>query len=635
MRTLIYALFLMSFASLHAQSTLELAISNAHPNPRAFLMEPKQSGYGFFTVTFTRSPATPSSPGELHIVSFDDYGQELWNQTMAFPGVTSLSAVHATQEGGLVISMSASAINRDVLQLVLLDDKGQEQWSKWYAPPNNNAGPKAIHQTASGEFVLYGWYYQIGGGPSYDFLARLNNDGEVLSSYSMIQNGFWIGSTSDKKGNTYMNTFRSVRKYGPNGDLLWRQVIPAVYRHTTLITATPDGCVYSVISSGSTMVLIKFGPNGDVFWQKSFSHPTRGISHRGVNPIIIGMNGLISFLDSAGNVAREIQYDRPYNFLQEAPLGRLWLGGFQNSSFLIGRTDGDLYTSCSRDTTHLVLTDVQLGFVRDRFDPGTVSIESGDGDPNNYTPYDGTKDTLCFSNIPLPSGDRDTSFCSGDSILLDAGPDGGIYRWSNGATTRSIRIGDSGTYTATYSNRFGESGELRFRVLEHPVPHSGWVWDPGELRPMDTLTLLDTANFTGNRIWYLPGGVSSTDNPTQFIIPRNGTYIFTLELENEYGCKTIVNRQTEVAFTSYFIPNAFTPNGDGLNDVFQPEGEGIFYEMRIYNRWGQLVFEGYNQAWDGNIKGTPAMDGLYLAEIKIKGIKKGLETRTQFLKLLR
>lgn len=75
---------------------------------------------------------------------------------------------------------------------------------------------------------------------------------------------------------------------------------------------------------------------------------------------------------------------------------------------------------------------------------------------------------------------------------------------------------------------------------------------------------------------------------------------------------------------SFFIPNAFTPNGDGLNDTFGATGEGISeYRMLIFNRWGNLVFESDNisKQWDGTYKGEKAELGVYVYKITAKGPK--------------
>jgi len=64
-----------------------------------------------------------------------------------------------------------------------------------------------------------------------------------------------------------------------------------------------------------------------------------------------------------------------------------------------------------------------------------------------------------------------------------------------------------------------------------------------------------------------------------------------------------------------FFPNAFTPNGDGLNDQFKPVVYSLSdFHWKIFNRIGQLVFETneYNKGWDGRVHGQPAVPGVYV-----------------------
>jgi gliding motility-associated-like protein len=82
----------------------------------------------------------------------------------------------------------------------------------------------------------------------------------------------------------------------------------------------------------------------------------------------------------------------------------------------------------------------------------------------------------------------------------------------------------------------------------------------------------------------------------------------------------IVNECPDVTL---FVPNAFTPNGDQINDVFGAYGEGIKeFDMSIFNRWGELVFKSSNieYRWDGNYLGRMCQDDVYLYSITYKGI---------------
>lgn len=75
---------------------------------------------------------------------------------------------------------------------------------------------------------------------------------------------------------------------------------------------------------------------------------------------------------------------------------------------------------------------------------------------------------------------------------------------------------------------------------------------------------------------------------------------------------------------SYFhIPNAFTPDGNGINDVFIPAAEGIFnFKMNIFDRWGRLIFSTTNHftGWDGKIKGEEAPLGVYICQYSVESI---------------
>ena len=78
---------------------------------------------------------------------------------------------------------------------------------------------------------------------------------------------------------------------------------------------------------------------------------------------------------------------------------------------------------------------------------------------------------------------------------------------------------------------------------------------------------------------------------------------------------------------SFYVPNAFTPNGDGLNDTFGAIGQGISeYRMMIFNRWGNMIFESddVQKQWDGTHNGEKAELGVYVYKITAKGPKSYL-----------
>lgn len=85
-----------------------------------------------------------------------------------------------------------------------------------------------------------------------------------------------------------------------------------------------------------------------------------------------------------------------------------------------------------------------------------------------------------------------------------------------------------------------------------------------------------------------------------------------------------------------YIPNAFTPNGDGINDAFGVKGEGLRnFTMRIFDRWGEIIFESDNplHQWDGSYKGRPVQEGTYVYQVSSEAL--GRQSRTGAVTVVR
>jgi gliding motility-associated-like protein len=88
---------------------------------------------------------------------------------------------------------------------------------------------------------------------------------------------------------------------------------------------------------------------------------------------------------------------------------------------------------------------------------------------------------------------------------------------------------------------------------------------------------------------------------------------------------SISNEITTFPDLQLYIPSAFTPNSDGLNDLFGAVGEGVEdYHLTIYNRWGNKIFESTDMSnkWDGTFNGERVELGTYTYSLSAKGIKK-------------
>jgi gliding motility-associated-like protein len=128
-------------------------------------------------------------------------------------------------------------------------------------------------------------------------------------------------------------------------------------------------------------------------------------------------------------------------------------------------------------------------------------------------------------------------------------------------------------------------------------------------------------------LWSLPDNLSCTTCPQPIASPKMDTK-YTVAFVDNNGCRNVGQVQVIVLCKNenVFIPNTFSPNGDGSNDIFYVRGRGLsrVKTMRIFNRWGQVVFERLNfnvndasVGWDGTFKGAKAIPDVYVYQVEI------------------
>lgn len=121
-------------------------------------------------------------------------------------------------------------------------------------------------------------------------------------------------------------------------------------------------------------------------------------------------------------------------------------------------------------------------------------------------------------------------------------------------------------------------------------------------------------------LWYFGDGFSSDKKYVKHIYPEKPEqYAVFLTVKNKYGCVDTAYRKIVIdEVPVIYVPNSFTPNGDGLNDIFTAKGIAITdYKLLVFDRWGKLIFESnsIDNGWDGNIKGQPAANDTYVWKI--------------------
>ncbi len=168
-------------------------------------------------------------------------------------------------------------------------------------------------------------------------------------------------------------------------------------------------------------------------------------------------------------------------------------------------------------------------------------------------------------------------------------------------------------------------------ICVHPNPIASFSYNPNVLTQSNetvhfTNTSIDGANF----VWQFGDGIVSEEfSPAHSYTNLSATTAVTLTATSVLGCSSstteLLNFDDQPV---YYIPNTFTPDGDGFNEVFLPIFTSGFdpynYHLIIFNRWGELVFESYNAktGWDGSLgnEGLDVQNGMYIYKIEFKRV---------------
>ncbi len=196
-----------------------------------------------------------------------------------------------------------------------------------------------------------------------------------------------------------------------------------------------------------------------------------------------------------------------------------------------------------------------------------------------------------------------------------------LYQWSPAATLNNATIPNpiaSPHSTTTYlviakeGSCIPDSNSVTVVVYPKPEINAG---ADATIIAGNSITLVASGNNTQTFLWS-PAATLSCDNCSNPTATPLASTDYKVIATSRYGCRDsdAVTIRVLCDESQVFIPNSFTPNGDGQNDLFYPRGQGLreIRSFRIYNRWGELIFEKRNMVlndkaagWDGSQSGTP------------------------------
>jgi gliding motility-associated-like protein len=221
------------------------------------------------------------------------------------------------------------------------------------------------------------------------------------------------------------------------------------------------------------------------------------------------------------------------------------------------------------------------------------------------------KDTLTITVRPGKPVDLvpDQTTCFGTTLILDAGEDYISYEWQDGSTDRFFHVLETGNYNVWVTNDHGCKyyDNVHITVENKPTVNLGsdtLICD--EFFPL-SLKYEPNVNYS----W-------STGATTPEIVPTNsGVYFVTVK----NSCGETSDTIRIYSSDDIFIPNVVTINNDGLNDKFIIKGNALDMELKVYNRWGDEIFQvkKYNDNWP--FENEDISSGTYYYKLTYPGCK--------------
>ncbi len=251
----------------------------------------------------------------------------------------------------------------------------------------------------------------------------------------------------------------------------------------------------------------------------------------------------------------------------------------------------------------------------------SVTIDNGVCDPYQ------DEVTIIVINDPQITVDPDATLCEGESITLNAfsTEEGGTFTWQPGGQTGSsitVEPEFSTDYIVTYSYGCGADivNVITVTVLENVsvgiIPtNSDTIFFEGQ-----NITVIATTSpeSPGSTYEWNTGQTGVTIESVAN--PQAPTYSVTITTPD--GCTNAASLTYEIQEAMFALPNVFTPDGDGENDVFNIVSEGLVevLEFKVYTRWGEIVYDNENptNGWDGTKDGEPLPQDVYFYKIMVQ-----------------
>ena len=530
------------------------------------------------------------------------------------------------------------------MAVLKLDARGDVLWSRHYGGPGKDNARSAT--AVDGGYILCG----TSGEPGQDvtthegagdaWVLKLDEDGAILWQHSFgrdgndfayeahpTSDGGCIALGSSGASTSSSSAFRQITRFDAAGNLLWTRYYDHFFPSCPLSRASSN--TYFLTTGSHIVRMDEGGIFRDSIPLPFFLLPAKiqelddgSLLLAGNTYGSVDLSAIALRLSSQG----EIIWEQRYN-LGAAQYVADFQVGLEEQMFILSQREEVLFMASSRDYSLAEINPEgqirqHLGFGGSQGDlaeaialaaDGSLLLSgisrSTDGDISNPIGEDDFW-VVKLSAIPAFALPSDTTVCDAGQFTLSIPepPDGFDIAWSDGSNETSLTVSASGAYWVSAS-----LGECRASdSIQVRLPVADWEGLPADTALCEQDVLLLDATLEGASLYLWQDGAQSPF----YEVVKPDRYLVKALVEDCVLVDSITIRWCEPCLA---IPNAFTPNGDGVNDFFAPILQCPFpdYNLQVFNRWGQLVFESQDpeKGWDGTFDGLPAPSEVYFYQL--------------------
>ena len=571
------------------------------------------------------------------VVKLNSLGSIQWQKSLGGSANEIASSIQQTTDGGYIVVGQSTSNDGDVTGhhgiiinddywVVKLDNSGNIQWQKSLGGTQNDSG-LSIQQTTDGGYIVTGY--------------SGSNDGDVTGNHGTID--YWVVKL-DNSGNIQWQ--KSLGGTGDENGYFIQQTLDGGYIVAGYSNSN-DGDVTGNNGANDYWV-VKLDSLGSIQWQKCFGTPNSDMAYSIQQTldggyIIVGSSGtpswdywivkidslgFIQWQKSLGGTAGELGYS-----IQQTIDGGYIVTGqsSSNNGDVTGNHGAMDYWLVKVDALGVIQWQKSLGGTGSDFASSTqqitncVYIVAGHSVSNNgdVTGNHGMTDcwivklNSCHLTSSVVSTNTNCVACTGTgTVTTTGGSSPYTYSWNTNPiqTTQTATGLCEGNYTATVADVDGITTTVTVTITELNNVTATVDANQVIVSVGDSTQLIATGG--GIYSWFPTSTLGCTDCPNPMATPEETTD-YCVVVTDTSGCSDSACIKIIVE-NGIFIPNAFTPDQDNLNDVFKPSIiEAHNYNFLIYNRWGEMIFEtsNANEGWNGYYKGKICEGGVYVYKI--------------------